>query len=401
MQAPSPKGYALRMSAFFGAFFFPLGIYIPFFAVWLNSLGVEPKEIGLILTIPMATRVIFTPFMAGIADKIGDRRLTLQIYCVVFAVTFAMITISDNLLWIALVMAVSHIAQSAIIPVSDSLAMAGTRRFDLDYGRMRSWGSLAFMVANLIGGVVLDAFGAANIIWVMVIGNMLHIIFSMTLPSDPRLNDNRNLSKGANLNWAQLKQFAQLGFWIILFAASFVQASHSVLYAFATIFWQKIGISANMTGIFWSVSILAEVTLFFYSKKISGRLSWKSLLIVGACLATLRWLLFPLELPVSGYFLLQILHAGSFACTHLGMMFFLTKMVDDELSGTAQGLFTMLTGLLMAIATFLSGYLYSLLEGDAFYIMAGISLFGLVLFLIAPMFSLGHINADTVPLDRD
>ncbi|WP_394699128.1 MFS transporter [uncultured Cohaesibacter sp.] len=41
---------------FFAAFFFPLGIYLPFFGVWLEDLGMSAQEIGFILTIPMITR---------------------------------------------------------------------------------------------------------------------------------------------------------------------------------------------------------------------------------------------------------------------------------------------------------------------------------------------------------
>ena len=67
-------------------------------------------------------------------------------------------------------MAVSHIAQSAIIPVSDSLALAGTRRFGLDYGRMRSSGTYAFMLANLAGGLFMQTFGNNKLIWLLVAG---------------------------------------------------------------------------------------------------------------------------------------------------------------------------------------------------------------------------------------
>ena len=282
MQPASPKGYAPRMSLYFGAFFLPFGLYVPFFGLWLNSLGITPQNIGIILMIPFLARAIFTPFTAAIADRIGDRRLTLQIYSVAFAATFALITLDDSLVWIMVVMAISHIAQCAIIPVADSLAMAGTRRFGFDYGRMRSSGTFAFMIANLIGGVVLDTFGAGQIIWVMAGSNILHVIASFTLPADPRLSDNRTLAKGTRLNWNQLKQFAQTSFWITLFATSLVQASHGLLYGFSTIYWREIGIAANLTGLFWAVSGVAEVLLFFFSRKLPKRITWQVLLVIGA-----------------------------------------------------------------------------------------------------------------------
>ena len=255
-------------------------------------------------------------------------------------------------------------------------------------------GSLSFLSANLIGGVVLDAFGASYIIWLIVISNIMQIVLSLILPMDPRLIDKKSLTKGTQLNWNQLRQFAQSGFWLILFATSLVQGSHGLLYAFGTIYWQNLGISANMTGIFWSVSVLSEVLLFVYSKRISKYVGWKSLLIIGAIVATIRWLLLPIELNSGAYLALQLLHAASFGCSHLGTMFFIAHIVDDELSGTAQGLFTMLTGLLLAAVTSVSGMLYAQWSGDAFYFMAAISLVATLLLLLSHLLPLGKIRAD-------
>ena len=381
MQAPYQQNYAIRMSLFFAGFFFPFGIYVPFFGIWLKSLGFGPEEIGLVLTIPMIARVLFTPFMAAISDRIGDRRLALRIYCSFYGFSFALIMLNDSLIWIALVMALSHIAQSAIVPVGDSLALAGTRRFGLDYGRMRSSGTLAFLAANLAAGLFMQEFGANKLIWLLVLGNMLHILFSISLPIDPRRIDNKALTSGTRLDWDQLKQFGQSCFWVILIASSLLQASHSMLYSFSAIYWEKIGISANTTGILWSMASVAEIILFRYSKKISARVDWKALLMIAALVAIIRWATFPLELPTYGYVLLQFLHAGSFGCAHLGTMFFINEIVDDELSGTAQGIYTMLTGLLSALATMASGFLYAELEGAAFLSMSIIGLLAVVLLL--------------------
>ena len=394
MQAPYQQNYALRMSLFYAGFFFPYGIYVPFFAVWLKSLDFGAEAIGMVLTIPMIARVIFTPLMAAISDKIGDRRLALRIYCSIYGLSFALITLSDSLVWIGLVMAVSHIAQSAIIPVSDSLALAGTRRFGLDYGRMRSSGTFAFMLANLAGGLFMQTFGDNKLISLLVAGNMLHILFSMTLPIDPRRIDNKSLAKGARLDWNQLKQFAQIGFWLILIAASLIQASHSMLYSFSAIYWNRIGISSNMTGLLWSMASISEIILFRYSKRISTRFNWKALMLIAAVIAIVRWATFPLELPTFGYLLLQVLHAGSFGCAHLGAMFFINELVDDEISGTAQGLYTMLTGLLSAFATTASGFLYAEFDGLAFLAMSLVGLVALALLLLSRLFPLARILAD-------
>ncbi|WP_319532167.1 MFS transporter [uncultured Cohaesibacter sp.] len=252
------------------------------------------------------------------------------------------------------------------------------------------------MISNLVGGTLLDAMGASSIIWLLVLGNLLHTTASFFLPADPRLIDNRTLGKGARLDWKQLSQFVQPGFWLILCSISTIQASHSLLYAFGTIYWREIGISANMTGIFWSISVFAEVILLFFSKKLLGRITWRALLIIGAVTAVARWVIMPIQLPEYGFLILQMFHAGSFACSHLGAMFFISETVDDEISGTAQGLYTMLNGLTMSLATFASGFFYGRFDGDAFYLMATFGLVSLAMLALARLFPVGHIGAGKV-----
>ncbi|WP_244574672.1 MFS transporter [Cohaesibacter sp. ES.047] len=390
---PEHRGYATRISIFYAAFFFPFGIYLPYFGVWLEDLGMSAEEIGFLLTIPMITRVFCTPIMAGFSDRLGDRKLALILYCGFYTMTFGLILLDDSLVWVASIMTISYIAHSAIVPVSDSLALAGTRRYGLDYGKMRSWGSIAFMASNLVGGVFLDALGASSIIWILVIGNLLHTTASFILPVDPRRIDNKRLGKAPRLEWSQLREFVQPGFWLILLSASAIQASHSLLYAFGTIYWRDIGISANMTGIFWSVSVASEVILLYFSKRILGFISWRTMLMIGAIMATVRWTIMPMHLPEYGYLILQLFHAGTFASSHLGVMFFISETVDDSVSGTAQGLYTMMNGLITAVATLLSGVFFAQWQGDAFYFMAATGLLSFFVLLMSRLFPVGKIGA--------
>jgi PPP family 3-phenylpropionic acid transporter len=56
---------------------------------------------------------------------------------------------------------------------------------------------------------------------------------------------------------------------------------------------------------------------------------------------------------------LQCLHALSFGATHLGSMGLLSRAVPAELGATAQGYFAVALGLVMAVATAVSGVLYA------------------------------------------
>ena len=46
------------------------------------------------------------------------------------------------------------------MPLVEAIAVKGVRLYALDYGRMRLWGSLSFVVVGLIVGALIDRSGS-------------------------------------------------------------------------------------------------------------------------------------------------------------------------------------------------------------------------------------------------
>ena len=62
---------ALRYGAFYGALLLLLGIYMPFWPVFLKSRGLDAAEIGLLFALLSWTKVVSTPAIAQVADRSG------------------------------------------------------------------------------------------------------------------------------------------------------------------------------------------------------------------------------------------------------------------------------------------------------------------------------------------
>ena len=60
---------------------------------------------------------------------------------------------------IALIAVLAAFCWAPILPMSEVIAVRGAEEEGADYGRMRLWGSLAFIVASLGGGLALDIIG--------------------------------------------------------------------------------------------------------------------------------------------------------------------------------------------------------------------------------------------------
>ena len=91
-----------------------------------------------------------------------------------------------------------------------------------------------------------------------------------------------------------------------------------------------------------------------------------------------RWLAMAFDPAPAWLVPLQILHAGTFAATHLGAMQWIGAHVPAATAGTAQALLSTFTaGIAMSFAMLVSGPLYASFAGGAYLAMAVVCALGL------------------------
>ncbi len=374
---PSPASLARRISLFYGASFLITGIYGPYFGIWLESEGLSPYLVGVVLSLPSFTRMVAGPLLAYVADRSGRHRLVMQGLLVATLLGFAAPQLLGLLPGLILIAALNALAMPSIIPIGESFAIAGVQRFGLDYGSMRMWGSAAFVVANLIGGMVLAQFGAPAILWMLMVCAGLTLAVTLRLPG--------NIGGGA----AARMQFSEIGgllrqqrFVQLLAACGAIQCSHVFFNTFATLAWRDQGISAAVIGMLWATAVISEVLLFAFARRPLARLGGTGLIVLGASAALLRWIAYGFDLPLPVLFLFQALHGLSFGATHMGAMHEMAQQIPMKLSATAQGLYAATTaGVLTGTIVLACGPLYAHFGSGAYWAMAAIAALGLVLAL--------------------
>ncbi|MEM8646032.1 MAG: MFS transporter, partial [Pseudomonadota bacterium] len=180
----SARSLHTRISALYGALFFTIGIYLPFFPVWLKARGLDADEIALVLALQIAVRIVSGPIFSFLADKTGRRR-TLLIWLALVPVAGALALVVIQSIWlIGLVAVAAAFFWTPIMPMSEVIAVRGAAEQKLDYGRMRLWGSIAFIVASLGGGLALDVMAPGHIIWVLVVSHSLIVLALVWLPKE-------------------------------------------------------------------------------------------------------------------------------------------------------------------------------------------------------------------------
>ena len=178
--------------------------------------------------------------------------------------------------------------------LGESLTMTGVGRFGLDYGRIRLWGSLSFILAATASGHVLVEAPPSAILW-MVLATVAATALACAVLPDLR-TDAAPVSAGLPL----ARVLADRGLILMLAAAGLIQGSHAVYYAFGTLHWQAAGISDDVIGLLWAEGVVCEIVLFAAGGAVLRRIRPPWLIAIAGGLAALRWLVLGIDHGAAG-----------------------------------------------------------------------------------------------------
>jgi PPP family 3-phenylpropionic acid transporter len=387
-QSSTHSSYSLRLAAFYGALFLIYGVHLPYLPVWLDKRGLTAEEIAAITAAPFFLRVFITPTVAMLADR-TERHRKLINGLAWLTLVLALLLSRMQSFWPIFLLAVPFaIALSTIMPLTETIAVAGVRAKGLDYGRMRLWGSITFVTAGFVGGWVIDHNGADAILICIIAGTIATVATAWLLPEKMQsvaasdLGPSESLSHQSPVRGGSIEEAWKLVsspvFLAFLLAAGAAQGAHGMVYTFGALSWRAQGISTSWVGALWAIAIGGEVLLFAYSGRVVRRWGPVALLVGATSAAVLRWMLMSLSPPLLGLIPLQILHTLTYGASHLGAMHFISRAVPESAQGTAQALYaTVASGLLMGAATLTSGWLYANVGAHAYLAMATLAAAGL------------------------
>lgn len=374
--------YRRRLSVFYGALFLILGIHLPFLPLWLDGRGLSAQEIAFVTAAPLCLRVFVTPATAVLADRTGRHKSLVNILSLVALLLALLLSQVHGFCALLLLAVPLAILLSTIMPLTETIAVAGVRSYGLDYGRMRLWGSLSFVAAGFVCGWLIDRTNAEAVIWCLLFGIVATAVFAWALPERATATSLSApgappAASGASRPGARggLREVAQLVrapvFLGFLIAVGAVQGAHGMFYAFGALAWQAQGISTVWIGALWAIGITGEVLLFAYSGRVVKRWGPVMLMVAAAVASVVRWSVMALSPPLAFLAPLQMLHALTYGASHLAAMHFISRAVPEGSQGTAQALYaTMAMGLLIGGATLISGRLYAQIGAEAYVAMA-------------------------------
>ncbi|MFS2222039.1 3-phenylpropionate MFS transporter [Pantoea sp. B65] len=353
-------------------YFFAYGVYLPFWAVWLKDTGLDAGKIGLLLGAGMIARFTGSLLIASQVKNPAQLVTALRLLALLTGLFVLGFWFSHQWWWLLLVMTGFNLFFSPLVPLSDALAATWQRQIALEYGPVRLWGSLAFVVSSALTGVLVSAWSAQAIL-LLLTGGVVTLFAGMTLR--PAVMPAGGLKQGEHAGWPVWRRLLQENaVWRFLLCVTLLQGAHAAYYGFSAIYWQEAGYSASTVGYLWSLGVVAEIIIFAASGRLFRRWSARDLLLLSGVCALVRWSLMGATTALPWLMVAQILHCGSFTICHLAAIRFIAARQGGEVIRLQAVYSALAMGGGIALMTMVCGLLYQHLHGGLFWVMALVTL---------------------------
>lgn len=366
---------AIRFAAYYAAFYMTLGVFLPYFPVWLEGRSISAEWIGWIGAAIYAGRFLVSPIGVRWSDRTKYQRRPIAALALLALLAFAL-HLPVNAPWLlvglTLFASAGYFGQ---MPIADAFAMREARAGVISFGPVRALGSITFIIANLAAGALLDLTGTESVMLLVTSGAVLIAISALCLPNGVA----ERAPQEDRFDWVQLGRMLRGPFGWALLASACIQGAHGFYYFFSAIAWVEQGYSQLVVGFLWATGVVIEIAFLWWSGKgFLARMSPAQLLGLGAAASLLRWGMTALAPPLPVLFGLQLLHALTFAATYLGFLRFAVDSTPERHTATVQGINSALSGgLVMALVSAVSGYFYAWAGIGGFAIMLIPSAIGL------------------------
>ena len=351
-------------------YFFSYGIFLPFWSVWLDGVGLTPETIGIVLGAGLVARflgsLLIAPRVSDPSRLISAVRI-LALLTLVFVLAFHA---GSHVAWLLVVMVGFNLFFSPLVPLTDALAGTWQKQISMDYGRVRLWGSIAFVIGSALTGKLVNMFDYRAVLLLLTLGVASMLLGMLLRPSVMPQGESRQQDAPGWPAWRQLI----VENWRFLACVSLLQGAHAAYYGFSAIYWQGAGYSSSAVGYLWSLGVVAEVVIFALSNKLFRRFSASDLLLLSAVCGVVRWGLMGWTTELPWLIVAQILHCGTFTVCHLAAMRYISARQGGEVIRLQAVYSAIAMGGSIAVMTVFAGFLYQHLQQGVFWVMAVVAL---------------------------
>ena len=371
--APSGMPY-WRLSGFYFLFFATFGVYMPYWSLYLKSIGFNALQIGVLLALAVVTKIFSSYLWGCLVDRQGERMPIIRFTAFMTFLVFAATLLVQDFWGLVVIIILFAMFWHAALPQIEAATLSYLGKSVHIYTIVRIWGSVGFIIAVWGFGNIFEVININYVPIILLFAMILVWLLTLTIAELPVThNGQANVSLGKVLK--QPKTIA------LLVSCFLMLVSHGPYYTFYSIYLDDYGFSKSLIGKMWALGVIAEVLIFTLMHRLLRYFRLRSLLLISLFMAVVRWLMiafFVDDLLLLG--VAQLLHAATFGMHHAVAIQYVHHYFKGELQGRGQGLYSSVSyGAGFAVGSLLAGLAWERVGATACLIGASVSaLMGLI-----------------------
>jgi len=355
----------MRFVLLYFTHFISFGAFVPFLPLYLRrAAGLSQVEIGWVLAISNLVSLVGLFVWGPFVDRTDKRRRTLVMGMIASAALYPAYMLTRGLPEIIGLTIVLGVFMTPVIPLLDDLLLTHIRIHGGEYGRTRLWGSAAFIVGSTAAGWLLGHGVAGGQFFVFIAAEIAALVVLATFSSE-EINRPGAAAKDRHF-WRSLT-----GPFIVFLVAAFLGRISAIgHYNLYSLYLDKIGVSDTLKGVAWSIGVVAEIGMMFFTGRIIRRFGARWLFTLGLVGSAARFALYAVWPTPTGAIAGQVFHAFTFGAYHVGAVTLVTELAPRGRSATGQlALASLAYGLGSTVGSVVSGQVAQIWGYQVMYVM--------------------------------
>ena len=356
-----------RLGGIYFVYFALLGFLLPYWPLYLQSLGFSPLNIGYLMGLLYATKLVAPSLWGWLADRKISRVRVIQLGAALTFLSTPILLFSSGVVAVACMMFMFSFFWNAILPQVEVITLDSLSQRTEHYSKIRLWGSIGFITATLGGGGLLEVLGISFVPYICVAGTFVLWLTTLSLNDGTHHPGTRQRTEDRFSSMLGRPEV-----WCFMFVCFFMQLSFGPYYGFMSLLMKDAGYSKPLISLMWSWGVAAEVCLFFVMPALMKRFSLGTLISFALLAASIRWVLTPWFVnDALALFWLQLSHAITFALFHSCCIAWVHQLFPSQLWGRGMALYSTVSyGLGGSLGAMAAGHVWDASQPQLTFYMA-------------------------------
>ena len=327
------KNYYWRIAGFYFFYYAFIGMFAPYWSLYLKSIHFDAVEISILLSVQPVMRMLAPNLWGWLADHTGKRLLVIKLAATLSAVCYLGVFFTTSFWGMLLVLCLMSFFWSASMPLVEATTLSYLGKHSARYGRLRSWGSIGFIMTVVGLGYAFDYVAIAWLLWAGLVCEIGILIFSRQIPHTEVVahhTDNQPIKHIV----MQPRVLALLG------ACFLMSVAHGPYYTFYSIYLVEHGYAKSAIGGLWAIGVICEIAVFLVMPSLVNRYGYTRILLVSFAAAVARFLMIAWCVDILVILLMaQVLHAATFGAYHAASVGLIHEFFKGRHQSKGQALF--------------------------------------------------------------